>query len=591
MAVNFRSRQSIERLNKLAEGGEAAIYDYDLDYVIKLFKTNVDLSKKAQKVKFFISVQNQIPANVIGPKEEVTINGQFAGYVMKKLVGAEDLHMIIKPKYLAAMHFTNKDVLKIITDFGVDLARLHSKGILVGDISDYNFQMIGKKNYFIDVDSYGVFKRFSPDAYTELFTCPDSYRRDKSVSFSLENENYNFALLAFFMLTRIHPFGGTYLPDKNLSTLERMQKKISVVGRYKKDIKIPKIIGSWKWMSPELEDNFIQIFEGGKKIDITPSLQELLSNMEYCKTHNLYYYSKYGECPICNDKAQVKTAPVIVKVAPIPGAKGPQLTIVFSGKIMDCLYILSDIHYLNNKNQAVHIATGRTFDIPRGRKVDFSYDGKVVYVADNSNIEIYDGNGKIMSTIERMNKTNYIVKDKDVYYVDKGYNLVKVSVTPHGNMPSYLGQVYNPLFEVSRDGKVFIASLYPKRAIIHTDTYNFEVNYTGWINEYAIKYDSITHKWLFVYQLSNGKYRTMVFGKNKVEYDDDVINYNAMPLSNIDFYNNTIYDPDDGKIIGTNISKSTAKEFRCSVVDESSKLEFNGRGFKIYNKDSIYNFG
>ena len=190
-----------------------------------------------------------------------------------------------------------------------------------------------------------------------------------------------------------------------------------------------------------------------------------------------------------------------------------------------------------------------------------------------------------------MHKTNYLVKDRNVYYVDKGNNLVKLSITQYGNMPSYLGQVYNPFFDVSEDGKVFIASMYPKTAIITTHDYTFEVNYSGRINEYAIKYDKATQRWLFAYQLPNGKYRTLVFNKNRVEYDDDVIMYNAQPLGNIDFYNNTIYDPADGRIIGTNIAKNTAKEFKCSVVDESSKLQFTGRGFKIYNKNNIYNYG
>ena len=158
-------------------------------------------------------------------------------------------------------------------------------------------------------------------------------------------------------------------------------------------------------------------------------------------------------------------------------------------------------------------------------------------------------------------------------------------------MPKYVGQVYKPLFEVSDDGKVFSASMYPKKAIITTSDYTFEVDYSGRVREYAIKYDKKTNKWLFVYQMSNGKYRTMVFNKNRIEYDDDDIMYNAQPLSNIDFHNNTIYDPADEKIIGTNIAKNIAKEFPCSVVDESSKLQFTGRGFKIYNKNNIYNYG
>lgn len=587
MAINFTSRSRIESLNKLAEGGEATIYEYDSQRVIKVFKPNVDLARKKEKVNYFISIKDQLPKNVIGPEEVVTVQGKFVGYAMRKLVDVEDLHMLTKPKYLTAAHLSNQDVLQIITDLGKDLGKLHSTGIIVGDVSDYNFQINGKCDYFIDVDSWGIEGKYTPDAYTELFTCPDSYSSSGSINFSMENENYNFAILAFNMLTRIHPFGGTYLPDKNLSTIERMKRKISIVGKHKGDIKIPKIIGSWKWMSPQLEKDFLEIFEQGKKIDITADLQELLKNMKYCSIHDIYYYSKFNECPLCNENAKVKIAPIVAKVTQT--ANGPQITVIFAG--VDCAYVLSNVHYLNRSNEAVHFETGRKFVVERGKRVDFSNDGKVVFVIDDDSIQVYDENNQVTATIERMHKSNYLVKDRNLYYVDKGNNLVRLSITKSGNMPNYLGQVYNPFFEASDDGKVFIVSMYPKTAIITTPDYTFKVDYNGRINEYAIKYDRVTQKWLLVYQLSNGKYRTIVFNKNCIEYDDDVIMYNAQPLGNIDFYNNTIYDPADGKIIGTNIVKNTAKEFNCSVVDESSRLQFTGRGFKIYNKNNIYNYG
>lgn len=587
MAINFTSRSRMESLNKLAEGGEATIYEYDSKRVIKVFKSKVDFARKQEKVNYFISIKSQLPKNVIGPEEVVTVQGKFVGYAMRKLVDAEDLHMLTKPKYLAASHLSNQDVLQIIADFGKDLGKLHSTGIMVGDISDYNFQINGKCNYFIDVDSWGMKGKYAPDAYTELFTCPDSYSTNGSIKFSIENENYNFAILAFNMLTRIHPFGGTYLLDKNLSTLERMKKKISIVGKHKGDIKIPKIIGSWKWMSPQLEKDFFEIFEQGKKMDITADLQELLKNMKYCSIHDIYYYSKFSECPLCNENAKVKAAPIVAKVTQI--ANGPQVTLVFAG--VDCAYVLSNVTYLNKNNEAVHFETGRKFVVERGKKVDFSDDGKVVFVTDDDSIQVYNENNQVTAIIERMHRSSYLVKDKNLYYVDKGNNLVRLSITKSGNMPNYLCQVYNPLFEVSDDGNVFIISMYPNIAIIKTPDYTFEVNYKGRISEYAIKYDRTTKKWLFVYQLSNGKYRTMIFNKNRIEYDDDIIMYNAQPLGNIDFCNNTIYDPADCKIIGTNIIKNTAKEFNCSVVDESSKLQFTGRNFKIYNKTNIYNYG
>lgn len=586
MAINFTSKARIESLKKLTSGGEATIYEYDSKRVLKIYHAKVDLAKKEEKVRYFISIKNKLPQNVIGPEEIVTVQNKFVGYAMKKIVDAEDLHMLTKPKFLASNKFTNKDVLKIVTDFGKDLEELHKEGIIVGDISDYNFQISGKSNYFIDVDSWGVDGKFTPDAYSELFTCPDSYNPSGFIKFSKENENYNFAVLAFNILSRIHPFGGTYLPDSNLSTSERMKKKLSILGKHKKDIKIPKIIGSWKWISPELEKDFVEIFEQGKRHDITPKLLELLQNMKYCSVHDIYYYGNYNECPLCNENANVKAAPVITKVTQT--ANGPQLTVIFIGS--DCAYILSDNHYLNKNGEAVHFESGRRYPIACVKRVEFSSDGNLVYVFDDETINVYDENNNLVSTIERLYKSNYLVRDKEIYFVDRGSRLVKIIVTKHGNMPKFLGQVYNPLFEISSDGKAFIVSTYPKNMIITTPDYNFEVKYSGKIREYTIKYDVKTGKWLFIYQLSNGKYRTMIFNKNVIEYDNNNIIYNSATLSNIDFYNNTIYDAADGKIIGTNVFKNAVKEFSCSIVDENSKLQFIGKGFKITNKSEIYNY-
>ena len=235
MAITFPSTSRFESLKKLAEGGEAIIYEYDDKRVLKIYKSNVDLTRKEQKVNYFISIKQQFSPNVIVPEEVVLVKGKFVGYAMRKLIGSEDLHMLTKPKYLTTAHLTNQDVLQIVTNLGTNLQKLHSAGVIVGDISDYNFQMSGKSCYFIDVDSWGVDGKFTPDAYTELFTCPDSYAPNGSILFSKENENYNFALLAFNMLTRIHPFGGTYLPDKDLSTVDRMKRKLSLLGVHKKE--------------------------------------------------------------------------------------------------------------------------------------------------------------------------------------------------------------------------------------------------------------------------------------------------------------------------------------------------------------------
>ena len=256
----------------------------------------------------------------------------------------------------------------------------------------------------------------------------------------------------------------------------------------------------------------------------------------------------------------------------------------------DCVYIISPDLYINSNNEAVHMATGRKFAIPTGMKVEFSKDGKLAYVIGDDFFKIYNAKDQLLSTISRSYKSNYVIDDKMLYYVEDGGSFVCTAVSEKGNRLRLLGTVYNPLIAVADNGDTFTASMYPKKMIVTTKHFNFEVPYTGTIREYAIKFDRASHKWLFVYQLPNGKYRTMVFDGNKIIYDEDTIIYNAQTLSNIEFFGNTIYDPDNGKIIGTNIVKNVAKEFTCSVVDEASRLEFTGRGFRIYNSDTIYDY-
>ena len=583
-------RSQLESLPQITEGGEAIIYAHGRNEVIKAFKPNVNLGNKEKKVAKFLTAR--FPANVAKPLQMLMVNGRFAGYVMQRIDGAEDFHQFTKKKFLATSGFSNKDIAELVWQASVSIKSLHENGILIGDISDNNLVAVGKNPFFIDVDSWGVQGMFSPDAYTELFTCPDSYAPNGSICFSLDSENYNFAVLAFNMLTRIHPFFGVHDKAPNMSPAERMKRRISILGKEKEHIKIPKIIPSWKWISPDLEQTFIDIFENGKRVDISDLLGDLVGNMKYCKQHDIHYYGKYKECPLCNTTATVITAPVVV-VAQKPTSGGPRISVYFAAQ--DCKFILGLHQYLSTNGEVVYFeptnpSLTRRIPLSYGKKIDFSDDGKYAFISTDEQTQIVDKSGKVISSIDRYFKSSYSIRGNEFFYVDKGSNVIKLAITDRGNVAQSFGKQYNPLFDIADNGEVFIASMYPKKAIIYANHYNFEVLYDGKIKEYAIKYDPVSKCWLFVYQLANGKYRTMVFGDKKVLYDDDVLTYNATPLSGICFYGNTIYDPANGKFIGVNPHTNKAKDFACDVVTESSKLEFTGRGFRIYNDDKIYNF-
>jgi len=593
MAIRLTSRE-FANLSLVTEGGEAKIYKYgDGASAIKIYKPHVDISRKRQKVKKFVTAN--FPSNILAPREEVFVDNQFRGNLMVWGEDTEIIHQLIKPKYLKLNRYSNVDVLAMMVELGKTLQLIHKNGIIIGDISDYNILMKDKKLYFIDVDSWGVLGEFAPDAYTEIFTDPKAYSNDGSIKFSLESEYYSFAVLSFNILSRIHPFNGTYEKDSGMSTLDRMKRRISVLGNHQ--VIIPKMVPSWKWMSPDLQKAYLEIFEQDKRYDITNLLQEQLNNSKYCKIHNMYYYSKYSECPLCSGNAKVVLTPTIVSVRT---SNGPKLLVVFESK--DVAIMLDEKHYISINDELVHIPTNKRAKIQIRKNMYFSDDGNFLFAIANDKIDVYrtaefSKNVCDITTVkpafsfDRMYKTQYEIRGNDLYYVDKSGYLVKITFLEKGNIKKNIQIVYNPRFEISENNELFIVSLYPKKAVVTMANRNYTFEYTGKIRNYAIKYDEVSKKWLFVYLNNCGTHRTLIFSDKGIEYDTDSIKYNSISLAGICFYNNTIYDPADEKIVGINYMKNQGKAFDCNMVNEDSILKFDGRKFVIINKDKIYTFG
>ena len=74
----------------------------------------------------------------------------------------------------------------------------------------------GHQIHLIDTDSWGI-NGLAPDAYTETFTPPEAYNAKKGMRLTEETDNFGFRVLAFNVLTRIHPFGGNYKKTPNMN--------------------------------------------------------------------------------------------------------------------------------------------------------------------------------------------------------------------------------------------------------------------------------------------------------------------------------------------------------------------------------------
>ncbi len=153
--------------------------------------------------------------------------------------------------------------------------------------------------FFVDTDSWGWVgqsQELGPDLkclpfYVDPKSRDFSYRDVVVKHYSRASDCYSLAVIAFNVLTGEHPFGGVYQIDTKMSKEMRARNKISVLGEH--DIKIMKGKTWESWMTDELKEAFLDIFEKGKRYNIEVALSNQLMKLHYCKRHQGYYNSDY----------------------------------------------------------------------------------------------------------------------------------------------------------------------------------------------------------------------------------------------------------------------------------------------------------
>jgi len=555
----------------LAEGGEGVIFEYN-NQILKIFKDTVDKKEKFEKVKRLIG--KNLPKNVIKPLEVLyNEKSQFIGYSMAKIAG-EEFKRLTNKKFIKMNNTSTKDLLKMLVELKNTLIKLHSQNIYISDLNDCNILFDKNYNiYFIDVDSWTI------DEY-KCSVCMDSFKDPLLIAdnFSKGTDSYAFSILIFKILTKLHPFGGTMDPDINI--LERMVKKISVIDNNR--VTVPKTIIKWSFISPKLLGELQENFTTDNRVLVDGSLEDFAKNLEYCKTHNVFYYSKFNECPLCNADAKLVIAPQRLKT--IGGI--PYILLVFGDDIKT---ILSYNTYLNMDGFITNKQTGDKVLFEFSNRYYFSEDGMIQYKITDKEV-IANNNGK-KYTFDKINKSNVIVKDNRFYYNSLNNNLVEVTMSPQGNSNKTLTKTsFNSVLEVYDDKNYLICNSYDNMKIININGYNYVYKNTDKILNYGIHHDSVTKRWLFIIENEKSEFKTFVFDKNKVIYESDEIKY-SNALNNICFSNNIIFKPSDSMIKAFSYEKNTYKDFVCEIVNEDSSLSKNGKKFTVFNEKEIYEVG
>ena len=545
----------------LTDGGEGYIYEYN-GKIIKTFKPHIDLSAKERKVNALMKAS--LPKAVITPIDSVMdMRGRFIGYCMEKVSG-EEFKRLSNRKFVTANNITTKDILGLLVKVKSVLAEIHKKNIYVGDLNDQNilFDTAGSI-YFIDCDSWVVGNDKCTVAM-DLFKDP----KLQADNFNADTDNYAFMVLAWKCLTRVHPFGGTIEPD--ISIMERMKKGITVM---RNEVKLPRTKKDWKGFSPDLLLEFKDVFEQGKRA-LSDSMEDMQSNLSYCKKDKEYYYSKFSTCPYCDSSARVNKKP-----ASQGTVGGLKLYAIYDGN--DIKAVFDRYTYLDNDWFVVRGANAVTYQI--GCRYYFLEDKGVVQDMDDCFVvhtpKEYRIDKKYKSAIE-------VIGNK-VYYISPKNTLAQLEIMQSGNGVKNICKVSNTAYFAVSGDNYCVVNYYTGKIIVNVNGTNTVIDYNSDIVNYGIHHDEVSGKWLILLENSKGKFTTYVISGGAVEYKTDSIKYSCQ-LNCPCIYNSNIFIPVDGKIRGYSYKKSAFKDFECGVVSEESKLIKEKNRFVIVNLENVY---
>ena len=325
---------------KLGSGTQGVVYKTtDADIAVKLLLENSEEIKDPDIIKF---LQRNIKRIIYKPIPEdlpvarpLSVLKNEAGYVMYLLEDMQPLSKLFAQKlskeekieipffleeyakndlqgaeYIA--HYAKTGSLrlrtKLLSRLASTLHRLHCRGMLYGDISYNNIFFNNDGIFLIDTDNIEYSHLSKSRIYTPEFEVPEVMKGDTN---SIYSDIYAYAILAYYLLTIVHPFDGAmldndwdneskeiwevpWIEDSNDPSNE--SNKVSLRG--------PLTI------TPELDALFHKVFEEGKKDKYKrPStalwceaFEKAYSQTLKCPKCSMTYYDTMDLCPYCDEK-------------------------------------------------------------------------------------------------------------------------------------------------------------------------------------------------------------------------------------------------------------------------------------------------
>ncbi len=621
-------KSEIEKMPVFSDDGrEAIIYNLGNGYLGKIYRTSDSEGisgsiRNADNRKIVIGTlitnidsKDTSKYHFIIPKTVGIIvddNNEFSGTVIEEIENSKPFRLLTDGSKVKEYNITLKDKLKMLVYLSNAIEFCHNNNIYIGDVSHNNvlFNVTTKEVAIIDLDSANT-KAGQYSVYTEPFLDPLSVVADSSrqghgycVS-SFESDYYSFAVMAFYVLTLLHPFNGVYR-DKNGNVLkqkERMIAKISVLGE--KEVIVPPIIKDWDWMSDELVNAFIDIFEREKRFNIGSFLAKeykrlFNEDIEVIDSSNNKKVVAEGNIPTINleeEKTEENTKvnnneELVLKTLSTKKVSNNCFPSKFSDKGIpkDYVYSSAAILYECNKKFIIEALNYKLNFLTRPFSPSLNINGDV-----SGNIQW----PRACLAIPHSNVLLYcdFSHEKEIYtmIIEKVGKEFKSSVSDIIDIglksyPGALNLCINSLNGNNDKAKLIDSYNFAIRKVVQE--FNMYCGYCG-VNILA---DLVTQKWLVIEaNMHKGFVISMEDKSIKWINNDDVWALiegikAVSSINNAIFFNNSIYYATENKICSFDIDTASITNYLCENVNQNSKLEIISKGFRVYNEDEICDF-
>lgn len=552
----------------LTEGGEAYIY-LEQGQLLKIYKPVVNLQSKRRKIQLLMDKAREgvLPPEAVCPKQAVVDRmGAFIGFSMEQADG-EEMRQLANRKFVMANNITTREILSMLVKVQSVMECLHQNRIFIGDLNDRNILFDRQFHiYFIDCDSWAVEDErceVAMDLFRDPLLCTNA--------FSAQTDIYAFAVLAWKLLTRMHPFGGTMEPD--ISLLDRMKKGISVIDN--PSVRIPKTVKSWRSLSPALIRALQRIFQNQSR-ELAGELADMLARLKFCDVDRDYYYGEYTSCPLCDQNARLRMTPQCRGIK-----EGLRIEALLpAGEVK---MVFDENLYLDQRDCVVHVRLGKTVKAQYGVRCYFTSEGYGI----EDFAEAFVVHSEKDYKIEKKYKSRIAVEGSQVYFISKQNTLMNMTVLKMGNSIQPVCKCSITAYFEVKGAKYCLVNVYAGKLVVTVNGINTEIKYDTDVINYGIHFDAVMSQWLLLLEDSAGKHRTFIVKGREVVFETDQIKYGG-PLSAPCISGGTIYYPMDGKIRGYSHTKSAYKDFACAVINEGSVLEKRKNQFVAVNDENVY---